>query len=287
MNRIIQVILLRSVAFLHRLTGRDRSRLTFRLARWCHRRGLEINLKTSDGLRWRLFSGAHVDCLIAMEGEEPHIIDFLKSLDLSDACVVDMGANVGGLTLRFAQAVGSKGRVIAYEPNPIVADRLRANLALNGMSHVEVLQMGVWSEPGSFTLYLPKHGNSGTASLVDTNSNEGGQEVEIQTESFDSRWQACGQPEVKLVKMDIQGAETEALKGMETMIKACRPGLIIEIEGAGDNLPQRLSALAKYLSAFGYQSATHLLPAGSTETYPFGVIEDGSKDAVNGDFYFC
>ena len=58
------------------------------------------------------------------------------------ALILDIGANCGSFTLPLATAAGPGSRIVAFEPNPVMANRLRTNLALNGLTEsVEVAEV--------------------------------------------------------------------------------------------------------------------------------------------------
>jgi tRNA G46 methylase TrmB len=80
--------------------------------------------------------------------------------------VVDCGAYIGEFTLYAAEAVGPAGKVIAFEPDPENMKALKANIALNRLKNVTVMEKGLWSRdgvmqfigdrPGDIHLYLAK-----------------------------------------------------------------------------------------------------------------------------------
>lgn len=284
-KNLLIITVFRSIYYINMVCGKTISRLNFKLSKLASKKEWQLYMRTSDNLRWHISTNSHVECMIAMDALENHIIELIDSLELKNEWVVDMGANCGGLTLRFAKAVGKEGRVIAYEPNSDVAIRLEENLRLNNFTHVTVLRKGVWSSSGSFTLYLPKHNNTGTASLVDKTSNTGGRTVVVPVEPFDERWQALGCPRIRLVKMDIQGAEIHAIDGMAKMLSRCRPVIIIEVTGTSLNYPDKLSTYALSLSQFGYSSAK---PITKNIKDSFGIddIMTGTFDEHTGDFCF-
>ncbi len=85
--------------------------------------------------------------------------------------VIDVGANVGYYALMAATRVGPSGRVIAYEPGPAPAARLRENVALNGLSNVTVVEAAVADRPG--TLHLNLVEDSEASSLYKTRARLG------------------------------------------------------------------------------------------------------------------
>jgi FkbM family methyltransferase len=67
--------------------------------------------------------------------------------------VVDIGANIGAFSILAASLVGPSGRVIAFEPMPETFERLKENIALNGLDNVECCNAAIDAEEGVITLH--------------------------------------------------------------------------------------------------------------------------------------
>lgn len=128
---------------------------------------------------------------------------------------VDGGANRGDWTQVMAR---NFCHVYAFEPNPTTAEKLRANLA--GIDNVEIVEAGLFNRRGWATIKNPRKRQTSTASFIDPNEN--GQARLTTIDSF--RFDGCG-----LIKLDLEGAEFQALQGAAKTIKRCRPVLIVEI----------------------------------------------------------
>ena len=81
---------------------------------------------------------------------EQYMFDFLKdnSINLLDSDVIEVGSNNGHFTIEFAELVGDKGRVFAYEPQRIIFQQLCCNLFLNGIDNVIANQVAIGNEKG-------------------------------------------------------------------------------------------------------------------------------------------
>ena len=128
---------------------------------------------------------------------------------------VDVGANWGYFTLMAAHIVGQAGRVISLEPDPRLFAALEDNSTRNGLSQVTALQIAAASEPGTLTLngYDEMSSNWGLSSIVTNGANVAS--VFLVTACpvdalLDEQEVDC----VDLLKMDIEGAEEIALRGM-------------------------------------------------------------------------
>ena len=67
----------------------------------------------------------------------------------------DVGANIGLWTLLMSRRVGGRGHVVAFEPIPTTAMRLRENLGLSTAQSVTVVQTALGSEVGTAKMYVP------------------------------------------------------------------------------------------------------------------------------------
>ena len=123
----------------------------------------------------------------------------------NDSIFVDIGANAGIYTLTAA-ATGAT--VLAIEPNPEVLERLHYNLTANGLSkQVTTLQKGVVNAKGAFELKLDPR-NLGGSSLVASHS---GPSVTIECDLLENLLIDAGITRIDILKIDIEGAEDQAL----------------------------------------------------------------------------
>lgn len=156
---------------------------------------------------------------------EPTETYLLSTLLRPGMIVVDIGANTGYYTVMAASAVGPRGRVIAFEPNPRNLSLLRENVSLNGLSNVVVEECAITAAPGAVTLFLCGI-NDGDHRIYDGgddgfyNAGRPRATIEVRATSLDCYVEASGvKPDV--IKMDVQGAEYVALQGMKRTLVAC------------------------------------------------------------------
>lgn len=142
--------------------------------------------------------------------------------------VVDIGAHIGFYTLLAARLVGRKGRVYAFEPNPEVLDFLVRNIVENGYQEiVHVIPKAAASQHGKTRLYLSNL-ESGEASFYPSQQ-VSGSGVEVETVSLDEFFAGEGWPRIDVMKVDVEGAEVEVLKGMKELVRRNRAlKLIVE-----------------------------------------------------------
>lgn len=125
---------------------------------------------------------------------------------------LDVGANIGHMTSALSHAVGERGKVIAFEPHPVVFERLQRNAGLN----VELHQVALSSENGTAILSNDFHeANQGSASIARSDS---GDRHEVATARLDS----LVTKDVGVMKLDVEGHELEVLAGAEGLLGRIR-----------------------------------------------------------------
>ncbi len=154
------------------------------------------------------------------------------------AVAVDLGANVGTLTIPMAKAF-APGKIIAFEPVPRTASDLEVNLGLNDGLQVDVRRVACSATPGRGTMYDISEANPGIAKLRP----QGRGRTPITTLDRE-----LANQRVALIKMDIEGHEPEALLGAQEVIERSRPLILCEC------LPHVESRTKDILAAFGYES---------------------------------
>lgn len=129
--------------------------------------------------------------------------------------VLDIGAYIGYYTLIFAALVGREGRVFAFEPEPESFTLLKKNIAANHYENVTALNKAVADYTGKTALYLSGV-NKTDSRVYDSQDNRA--HIEVKSVCLDQYFQdyAAG---VDFIKIDIQGAEVKALRGMINLLK--------------------------------------------------------------------
>jgi FkbM family methyltransferase len=172
------------------------------------------------------------------------------------AFVIDVGANIGFFTVRFANWVGPAGRVIAVEPEAVNFAEMQRRLDAKGLSgRVTARRAAADREPGEVRLVVSRT-NPGDHQL-----GESGTPVPAVTID---ELVASEQRAPTLIKIDVQGAELRVLSGAQAVLERHRPVLFVELGPAalanfGTNVDEVLALLAR----FGYVPHT-LDKAGAT-----------------------
>jgi len=216
-----------------------------------------VQVEVEPGIVMRLNPGDIVDRRILATGRWSDGVWKLIEAHLEDDSVlIDVGAHIGSMTLRAAKRVSS-GTVVAVEPNPITARRLRENIAASGAENVHVEEKACGREHGTLDLYAGPSANSGATSfsksLVMEHSSDGETKFTVEVVPLDEIVEALGLSRVDVVKIDTEGAEVQVLRGALETLERFRPVLVLEtIDGHMKNLGDSLEVLEKILTEAGY-----------------------------------
>ncbi|MBA2616394.1 MAG: FkbM family methyltransferase [Actinobacteria bacterium] len=135
---------------------------------------------------------------------------------------LDVGAHIGYFSVLAGRLVGPSGLVLAFEPHPRNFELLLANVWRNGLGNVVCFPWAVSDVCGFAPLYVAPL-NTGDHQLVAPES--GRETVQVRTVSLDAI--PAIRPPVDVVKVDVQGAEEAALRGMERLLEASRDPLVV------------------------------------------------------------
>jgi FkbM family methyltransferase len=151
---------------------------------------------------------------------EPHVTRELLPLLKPGVIMLDIGANLGYFTLLAASRIGPTGKVIAFEPNPDNCNSIHLSLYANHLKNVVVYPFAV-SDKEALLAIETHNSNSG---VFETNANAS--EVLVQAVSLDHFLPP--EERIDIIKIDIEGSEGRAWRGMEALIRRCRPVVFTE-----------------------------------------------------------
>jgi FkbM family methyltransferase len=199
---------------------------------------------------------------VLVRGFEPrerltrHFIRILRPGD----CVLDLGANMGYYALVAAELVGATGAVHAFEASPQVLPWLRANVALNPQSNIHVHEQAVTDRCGPIRFHAAAPARTGYSSIRDLRGDTAEVTV-VPTVALDSLLKEL--PPVRLIKLDIEGAELQALRGMRALLARDKPFVISEMDDAFlRELGGTAAEMCEFLQTAGYDLSV-IVEAGS------------------------
>jgi FkbM family methyltransferase len=138
----------------------------------------------------------------------------------------DLGANIGFFSLLAAKLVGPRGKVFSFEPDAVVFARLKRNIERNGFLQVTPVNKGVWSTTGTAT-FLAADASSPDRGLGKLAPVSTGDHLRVQCIALDDFIAESLPPTV--VKVDVEGAEMEVLRGAVTLFGKHRPSIVCEV----------------------------------------------------------
>jgi FkbM family methyltransferase len=199
--------------------------------------GARIYVSTEGGLRY---------LARAMADTDPALLRLAAEVVRPGSTVWDVGANVGLFSFASAAAAGPGGRVLAVEPDPVMAGLLRRSAAVNsGLAPVEVLPAAI-SEELSVARFHVARRNRATNHLDGFGSGKIGSVRTTQlvlTVTLD--WLAARFPAPDVIKIDVEEAELAVLAGGSRVLQQS-PTVICEVAG------QNTAAVWDLLTAHGY-----------------------------------
>jgi FkbM family methyltransferase len=212
---------------------------------------------------------------------EPTTTDFFKKNILPGQTVIDLGANIRYFTLLFAGLVGPEGHVYAFEPEPENANLLRKNLKINSVNNVTVIEKAVGNEDSIRLLYRSKT-NLGNHQIFDNGENR--DTIEIYTTTLDAYF-ADANLKIDWIKMDIEGAEFQALQGMQKILHQ-NPHMVLVSEIFAPGLNAAGSSVEEYLSELKDKKFEfELIDENLKRIYPVSSEELIRRFTFNGSIY--
>lgn len=165
--------------------------------------------------------------------------------------VVDLGANIGVMAMQFAEATGPRGTVYAFEP--ITHDVLRKNVAANRLGNIVVKPLAIGDQVRNLQFVLSDNPLMSRSTELDRNP---GIELPVPVTTLDQFAEDEGLTRLDFIKVDIEGAEEEAIRGARRTIERFKPKWSISsyhIDRTGERQHPKLVSL---LTEMGYRVRT-------------------------------
>jgi FkbM family methyltransferase len=229
-------------------------------------------IREADGLWW-LDRGATTGDVLGFADHERELRPILEGLLPQGGVLLDVGAHVGHWSLRLA---GKASRVVAVEANPATAATLRRHLAMNDIANVTVVQLAAWDSWTHLRLDDPAGQVEGGSTRVLAAENGSGA---VPAGRLDQLTELTELDRLDLVKLDVEGADLHALRGMQGLLERYRPVLFVECHDIyGYYQRADLEALLRDLG-YGFEVA---------HSVPSTWMPDGPSDVVRmADYLVC
>jgi len=154
---------------------------------------------------------------------EPHVIAVLERFVKPHFVCLDVGANIGAITLPLAR-LATKGMVYAFEASPTAHELLRRNIVSNGIVNAAANNAAITEHSGDTVEMFSTEAELGCTHMTSSHLGRGGNREEVRTLALDD----YGISRVDFIKMDVEGAEIKALQGASRILESQKPILVIE-----------------------------------------------------------
>jgi FkbM family methyltransferase len=144
------------------------------------------------------------------------------------ANVLDIGANIGVYTMLAAKNARGSGKVISLEPVPQMFQQLSEGVRLNGYTNVLVYNIAAWEQNRQLKMVCSEPQNLGSYGVDIKEHKQSG--ISVQAVRIDDLAVQLGLQTVDLIKIDVEGAELQVLKGTIETLRRHRPILVLEID---------------------------------------------------------
>lgn len=212
-----------------------------------------------EGMVFDLDLGEMIDACLYLRRFEPDIVAIIERCCQPGWTVIDIGANIGAHTIRFAKKVQPNGRVIAFEPTEFAFRKLQRNLSLNPFGNVEAHRIALSDralDAQTIDFRSSWHSDGGATSSV----------CVVDFRRLDDWVAQHPLAGLDLIKLDVDGNEFPILVGGRETLERFRPIVLIEVGAYHFEDPARNPV--RLLEDLGYHfwDSKTLLPYGELES---------------------
>jgi FkbM family methyltransferase len=226
----------------------------------------------------------YIQCMMFYNRYSREILEVFRYFAKPGDTVVDVGAHIGYFTLFLAKLVGSRGHVYSFEPDHRARSFLTKSVDGSGIDWIDVSPLALASGRGSIKFFLAS--GLGSSSAIKSIQQLDAKETAIQTVSLDELVEeesVVGN--IRLVKIDVEGFELDAIRGMTRVLMDHRPVMVVEVNKemlhARGESPANLFAL---LTSLDYRVEALLKPRRGR--YKECVITTSIKNTEQKDGYY-
>lgn len=167
---------------------------------------------------------------------------------------LDVGAHIGWYSLNARQIVGPAGKVIAFEPNPSCASELNQNIILNSWKSIKIEKIAISDKNKKSDFWI---GDDMAGSLIKTSAQELTRycvnKISVHIKTLDSYYKEHRIEKIRLIKIDVEGAEEQVIKGSMKILKKFHPCLILEIYSNTLRVRRTRLKMIRSLMKIGYR----------------------------------
>lgn len=165
---------------------------------------------------------------------------------------IDIGAHVGQFTLLAARAAGSSGTIVAFEPQPLIRERLQRNIEANAFTNIAVVPCALSDHKRRGAFHVTENEtNSGLASLCSQPATCSLTHLEVEVDTLDHVLATRHISGADVIKIDVEGHEADVLRGASQLLEQYRPAVLFEANDASPRTPLTSPAI-EVLRGIGY-----------------------------------
>jgi FkbM family methyltransferase len=180
---------------------------------------------------WWIARNDHVGRPLRAGVFEKSELKFVEEYLKPGMTVLDLGAHHGLYTLLASKCVGASGKVFAFEPSPRERKSLRRHLFLNRCQNVALENLALGKENAEVDLYVVEEWAAGCNSLRPPDVSAKTSRTPVQVTRLDDWLNKTKIGPVGFVKLDVEGAELDALRGAEEFLtRVPRPVILAEVQ---------------------------------------------------------
>jgi FkbM family methyltransferase len=236
----------------------------FHLARWAHLRGGRGALRLEVAGR-TIYLDARDPRMLQVPGELVALTapdSILRHVLSNGDSFIDVGANHGAFSVAAAAVVGGRGAVVAFEPQPVLAELLNRSLASGGWNNFTVYAHACSDADGEAEFYVP-HVSSGSAGLhAEFSGRVPHDRIRVRLIRLDGVLEPLVLPGSVLLKLDVEGHEPAVLRGAAAFIRERKPRILMEVNPNAmarvGTTVDGLRALLAHLGCQGYRPLGNL-----------------------------
>jgi FkbM family methyltransferase len=188
------------------------------------------------GLRFRLDIRTRMESSYWLGKYDLKILRAIANICQQGWIIWDCGVYIGFYTVFFSRLVGPNGKVVAFEPDPNNLQRAKNNVDLNKLHNVRFVHTAIGAPLGETDFILSNNTNShlpgsyvGASMNTYTSIEQAESSFKVLCTSFDELFLNKDIPSPNLIKIDIEGAEIEALQYIHQLTQDQRPLLVLEL----------------------------------------------------------
>jgi FkbM family methyltransferase len=188
-----------------------------------------VSIRQGPLMGWKLQIDSQTPHYYWIKGhDEPAVLQIMQKIIKPGHHVVDVGAHIGIETLMFSQWVGTNGHVVSIEPEPSNFNALFANVRLNALSNVKLMQSAISDTMGELKFVQGKGVLSHVADNLHGGDGESASLITVQAYTLDELFSGK-QPLVDFIKIDVEDFEVAVLCGARQLLHKHQPIIMLEL----------------------------------------------------------